>query len=80
MPVDPRLNCAAEICCPPTGLGDEAAQSPSHEARVAILMDLGLGRGPANEASRAMRKRELCFMPQALADTMREIAFPAKSE
>lgn len=71
MPVDPRLNCAAEICCHPTLRGDEA-----HASRVAILEDLGLSQAQASTVATAMKEQGLCFMPQALADTIREVAFP----
>ena len=76
--IDPRLNCAAEICCAPSGLV-ETVKSPSHKARVEILVDLGLDHEAAGMVSLAMKKVDLCFMPQAIADIMREIAFPAST-
>lgn len=81
MPVDPRLNCAAEICCgPPPGIvGEEAAlNQPAHTARVGILVDLGISEEKAHKVSKRMVEQGLCFMPQELADVMREIAFAAK--
>lgn len=73
MPVDPRLNCAAEICCSPT-LTDGAGKA--RESRKNILADLGAGDDLAWEMADAMKAQGLCFMPQALADTIREVAFP----
>lgn len=73
MPVDPRLNCAAEICCNPT-LTDGAGKA--RESRKNILVDLGLGTTDAYTVADAMKAQGLCFMPQALADTIRGVAFP----
>lgn len=77
--IDPRLNCAAEICCGPAPgvVGDESINQPAHVARVGILVDLGIPEERAHKVSKQMVKQGLCFMPQELATVMREIAFPA---
>lgn len=80
MPIDPRLNCAAEICCgPPPGIvGQEPAfNQPAHAARVAILMDLGAGEEQAHKMSREMVAQGIVFLSADLACAIREIAFPA---
>lgn len=80
MPIDPRLNCAGQICCgPPPGLTSELNHELNQEAhllRVAILMDLGVPEELAYKVSAAMVDKQLVFMPQALANIIREIAFP----
>jgi hypothetical protein len=71
--VDPRLNCASEICCPPRAL---AYNQSAHDARVEILLDLGAPAELAQKMAREMPNKGVCFLPQALADVIREIAFP----
>lgn len=78
MPIDPRLNCAAEICCgPPPGLAVGELNQPAHAARVEILMDLGAREEQAHKMSREMAARGIVFLSAALADAIREIAFPS---
>lgn len=62
MPPDPRLNCAAEICCP-------APQA--FQARVQILCSLGCSEDDAPSLAKAMIEQEIDFAPASL---MAEIA------
>jgi hypothetical protein len=70
MPVDPRLNCAAEICCnPPRALA----------ARVSILCDLGVPEEDAPRMAAKMKEMGIAFTSASLAEAIREIAYPAPS-
>lgn len=87
MPVDPRLNCAAEICCGPppivSGPGDfpvRAHNGPAHRARVAILVDLGVEEDHAHKVAGAMAQMGIVFLSSDLARAIREIAFPTAGE
>lgn len=63
--LDPRLNCAAEICC----------QKPAADAALeAVLCDLGCSDADAAAYAQAMRKADLVFMPGKLARVIAEIA------
>lgn len=77
--IDPRINCAAEICCGPPPDQRTAAElnQEAHRLRVSILVDLGVPEEMAHRVSKSMVTHALCFMPQQLADVIREIAFPA---
>lgn len=78
MPIDPRLNCAAEVCCvPPPGAAEGELNQPAHAARVGILMDLGAGEELAHKMSKAMTGRGIVFLSATLAAAIREIAFPS---
>lgn len=66
MPIDPRLNCAAEICC---------SGPPALRARAAILCDLGVSDQDAPRMARKMQEMGITFTSTALADAIREIAF-----
>lgn len=63
MPVDPRINCAAEICC---------GETDARLARIALLKELGVAE-PERVAD-AMRARGLALMPAELAQIISEIA------
>lgn len=80
MPVDPRLNCAAEICCiPPAPVAGESAaplNNEAHRARVAILEDLGVPDELAHKVSRQMAEKGVVFLSAELATAIRNIAFP----
>ena len=79
MPVDLRLNCAAEICCAPLPTladGSKPYNQDAHRSRVAILMDLGIPEDLAHKASRAMASRGIVFLSDELAAAIRNIAFP----
>lgn len=62
--IDRRLNCAAEICCPPPA---------ARQARAAILVDLGCPEHLAMEMSTAMAERGIVFMPVQLAQVIAEM-------
>lgn len=66
MSIDPRLNCAAEICC---------SGPPALRARAAILCDLGVSDQDAPGMA-----RKITFTSTALADAIREIAFGGASD
>jgi hypothetical protein len=70
---DPRLNCAAQICCVPT---TAAGQDDGHRARVGILLDLGVRKEEADSAAKAMVEKGIVFLSAELAASIREIAFP----
>lgn len=77
MPIDPRLNCAAEICCvPPPGLAAGELNQPAHAARVEILMDLGASEEQAHKMSKEMVARGIVFLSAELASAIRDVAFP----
>lgn len=79
MPVDPRLNCAAEICCsppPPVAGATTSYNKPAHEARCQILVGLGIPADLAAKVSREMVSQGLVFLTAQLATAIREIAFP----
>lgn len=66
MPIDPRLNCAAEICCsPPQSLA----------AATEILAEAGLTRVSAESVARNLRAAGVALLPVQLAAIIREIAF-----
>lgn len=82
MPVDLRLNCAAEICCippPPVAGATTSYNQPAHESRVKILIDLGIPTDLAEKVSRKMVEQGLVFLSAQLASAIREIAFPEKT-
>lgn len=63
--IDPRLNCAAEICC----------QRPAADTALeTILCDLGCSDEEAETYAKAMRAQDLVFMPGKLARVIAEIA------
>lgn len=82
--VDPRLNCAAEICCiPPAALVDSAEKlfnQPAHAARVAILIDLGVEETRAHKVSRVMDEKGIVFLSAELATAIRNVVFPENGE
>jgi hypothetical protein len=63
--VDPRINCAAEICCDV----DDA-----RKARVEILTDLGVEPLEAIRLADEMKKKGLAFMPIQLTQVIADIA------
>lgn len=86
MPVDPRLNCAAEICCgepPPIASGVAASvqgtSGDAHRARVSILCDLGMDREQASKASKLMTEMGIVFLSADLARAIRDVAFGASA-
>ncbi|HEY3492593.1 MAG TPA: hypothetical protein VGK43_06550 [Solirubrobacterales bacterium] len=77
---DPRINCAAEICCgppPPLADGTSAFNDAAHRSRVSILLDLGVPDEIAAKVSRRMAETGIVFLSAELATAIREIAFPA---
>lgn len=73
MPVDRRLNCAAEICCAPDGLS--AVNSPALAAAAAILVDAGVPEDLAPKVAAKLRAMGVAFTSTALTDAIRAIAF-----
>lgn len=63
MPVDPRLNCAAQICCD----ADDARVS-----QLSLLADLGV-KNPG-EVADAMAEAGLIFMPCELGEAISKLA------
>lgn len=81
MPVDPRLCCAAEICCAPKPAAQGATTTynqPAHESRVKVLVGLGVPAELAAKVSREMVSQGLVFLTAQLATAVREITFPAE--
>ena len=80
---DPRLNCAAGVCCDPIPPLIEppkdkaAAGSDAFQATVAILLDLGVPEDLAPNVAVEMGARGIVFLSAELAAAIREIAFPA---
>jgi hypothetical protein len=82
MPVDPLLNCAAEVCCgprPPVAGATTSYNQPAHEARVKILVGLGIPMELAPKVSKEMVSKGLVFLSAQLAFAIREIVFPEKT-
>jgi hypothetical protein len=69
MPIDPRLNCAAEICCDPI---------KAQQARIEILCDIGVSEDQAPKMAARMKELGIAFTSTELADAIRHIAFPTK--
>jgi hypothetical protein len=67
MPIDPRLNCAAEICCTP---------EQAHAAAVSLLCDCGVSEDEAPRIAKRLREKGIVFTSSELADAIRHIAFP----
>ena len=67
MPIDPRLNCAAEICCsgPPQSIA----------AAAAILCDAGCSEDEAPKIAAKLREMGVAFTSTELATAIRNIAF-----
>lgn len=65
MPVDPRINCAAGICCDPTG---------ALAATTEILCDIGVPEDDAPKMAAKMRDMEITFTSTSLAGAISEIA------
>lgn len=79
MPVDPRLNCAAEICChPPMLVADSnaATNAPADKALSAVLLDLGVHPEDVAKVVANMRAVGLVILTAELAAAIRHIAFP----
>lgn len=76
---DPRLNCAAEICCPPPVMvgAEKPANVPADEACEGILLDLGVHPEDVGKVVASMRKRGLVFLSAEMASAIRNIAFPS---
>lgn len=65
MPIDPRLNCAAEICCsPPDAL----------RAATSLLIDAGCPDEYAASCARNLREMGVTFTSTALAGAISDIA------
>ncbi len=76
---DPLMNCAAEICCgprPPVAGATTTYNEPAHEARVKLLVKLGVPDELAKSVSRKMVEQGVVFLSAELATAIREIAFP----
>ncbi len=83
MPVDPLLNCSAEICCgprPPVAGATTSYNQPAHDARMKVLAKLGITGELAQKASREMVSQGLVFLTAQLATAIREIAFPVEEQ
>lgn len=72
MPIDPRLNCAAEICCsgPPASIA----------AASAILCDAGCPDDLAPSIAGKLREMGVAFTSTALTKAIRDIAFGESTE
>lgn len=74
MPVDPRLNCAAEICCPPP------AARQAKESLVADLLDENKGFTPETRSKLCghvvdrMAELDIEFAPGELMRAIRDLA------
>lgn len=77
---DPRLNCAAEICCPPPtmllGATESPRNEPADEACSNILLDLGVNPEDVKDVVSNMRKRGIVLLSAELATAIRHVAFP----
>lgn len=67
--IDPRLNCAAEICCAP---------EQAHAATVELLCECGVSEDEAPRIAKRMRDKGITFTSTELAGAVRHIAFPEK--
>lgn len=65
MPVDPRINCAAGICCDPAGALTATAE---------ILCDIGVPEDDAPKMAAKMRDMGITFTSAALAEAVAAIA------
>lgn len=65
MPIDPRLNCAAEICCPPPD---------AFQARVALLCEAGCPDELAPALVGKLDAMGITFAPKALMAVIAELA------
>lgn len=90
MPVDLRLNCAAEICCAPTpvtvstgegnSLTGETERCPeSLRAATEILIDCGVPEDAAPRIAKRMRELDIVMLSVELATAIRNIVFPAET-
>jgi len=66
--IDPRLNCAAEICC-------QRQSAESNKALCDILADLGVPADLQDTVAANMRTRGIVLMPTQLAHIIKRIAF-----
>lgn len=65
MPVDPRLNCASEVCCsPPNAL----------RAATSILIDAGCPDEYAGSCARNLHEMGIAFTSRELANAISNIA------
>ena len=80
--VDPRINCAAEVCCAPvtTGTGPDGLvvkrSSDSLQAAVGILCDAGVPEDLAPKVARQLHGMGVALLSTELAEAIRHIAFP----
>lgn len=65
MPVDPRLNCASEVCCSP---------SSALRAATSILLDAGCPDEYAALCARNLHEMGITFTSLGLAHAIAEIA------
>lgn len=63
--VDPRINCASGVCCPPGG---------ALSAATAILIDAGCPEEYAGQVAKRLRGMGVAFTSTKLADALAEIA------
>lgn len=71
MAIDPRLNCAAEICCTP---------EQAHAAAVELLCECGVSEDEAPRIAKRLREKGIAFTSTELAEAIRHIAFPDKGD
>ena len=82
--IDPRLNCAASICCPPPqnattsdGTVVGVVRNPdSLRAAVAILVDAGVPDEAAPSVAKKLYDMGVAMLSTELAAAIRHIAFP----
>lgn len=87
MPVDPRLNCAAEICCAPRPLAEVSVETSSGlldqrdpeslRSAIAILVDAGVPEDAAPRIAKKLHEMGVALLSTELATAIRNIAFPA---
>lgn len=75
MPVDPRLNCAAEICCGPPPDSIETPTSQSVASFAAILADAGVPEDDAPKIAAKLRSMGVSLTSVELNAAIRAIAF-----
>jgi hypothetical protein len=63
--MDPRLNCAADICCPPP---------PARLTRIEILCEAGCEPEAASKIADNLTKMGVTFAPVELMDVISRLA------
>jgi hypothetical protein len=71
MPVDPRICCAAGVCCDPPG---------ARAATISLLEDLGMtDKGEAERVADAMVDRKIVLFDATVTETIREMVTSGQS-